>query len=422
MSKKQKSRRKERARAPKLQPPAPSKGLLWSLLIVALVGAGLALYSVDRTFDIIQNGMTGASVCNVNDWINCDVAHSSSYAEFLGVPVGWWGFLFYVWAALTALFAALSSDRNRSAAALATTLILSIGAVLFSFVKGWQLIQLQVLCLVCLGMYVVNFAILGLTLVALKVSFGSVFGFLASYAKGDEQALNFTPRPMFFAILIAALFGIGFVGIAGYAEDIAPQENIDVEAEIAQHFRQQPVEVPVHPEAPVWGNPEASVKIVEFADFQCPSCKVLGERIKGALAEFKDDVEFRFQHFPLDNNINEGMQRQLHPMAGPAALAVVCAQERDDFWGFHDDVFRNQGTLSRRLLLNLAEERGWDRDEFAGCMQRPETVARVKAEIANGRTAQINSTPSLFINGRRVSRWGSVNAIRAIVREELDRQ
>src|SRR3989338_8745378 len=66
---------------------------------------------------------------------------------------------------------------------------------------------------------------------------------------------------------------------------------------------------------PVFGNPDANVKIIEFSDLQCPACKAAHPVVQQIKEEFGDNISFQYYHFPL---------RAIHPYAQKAAEAVEC--------------------------------------------------------------------------------------------------
>ncbi len=424
MAKKRKDRQRPREKKTRRVPPPLRTGPLWGALALAVLGGGLALYATDLTFEIARQGVVDPSGCSLNDFINCDVAHASSYAYFLGVPVAWWGFLFYLWTAGVAFYATRTQNRDAATGVVALTWVLSLGAVLFSVYKAWHLVNLGVLCLVCLGMYVANLGIALLLPPAINLSYGELGTFLVRYLRGlagEEAGLPFTPKPVRYGMFAAAFFALGFVGIRGYDNGVARQPDVDVEQAVTLHFRQPPVEIDVPEDAPVWGNPEAPIQIVEFADFQCPACRESAFHLRGTLYEFRDDVALYFMNYPLDRTVNERLQRQIHPLAGPAARAAVCAARFGDFWGYHDDLFKHQTTLGDRLFAELATQRGWDVDAFADCMNSEETLARVRQDVEAGLAIGVSATPSIYVNGRRVALWRNSDVIRAVIREELKR-
>jgi protein-disulfide isomerase len=150
--------------------------------------------------------------------------------------------------------------------------------------------------------------------------------------------------------------------------------------------------------APVTGNPNASISIVEFADFECPVCRNLHEAIRGLLPKYPQ-ARLVFKDYPLE---------QIHPWARTGALAGRCAYEQDPkaFWKLYDKLYDNQDLISAAnawdKMVDYAGQAGLKTDAFKACMTGPEAAAAVDASIANAKLLNVNSTPTLFVNGRRM--------------------
>ena len=150
--------------------------------------------------------------------------------------------------------------------------------------------------------------------------------------------------------------------------------------------------------APVTGNPNATVTIVEFADFECPVCRQLHEAIRGLLPKYPQ-VRLVFKDFPLE---------QMHPWARTGALAGRCAYQQDPkaFWKMYDSIYDNQDVISASnvydKVMDFATKAGLNQEVFKACMSAPETTQAVDASIANGNLLEVRSTPTVFVNGRRI--------------------
>jgi protein-disulfide isomerase len=150
--------------------------------------------------------------------------------------------------------------------------------------------------------------------------------------------------------------------------------------------------------APTTGNPNATITIVEFADFECPVCRNLHEALRGLLPNYPQ-VRMVFKDFPLE---------QIHPWARTGALAGRCAfeQEPKAFWKMYDLLYDNQDLISAAnawdKMVDYAGQAGLKADVFKACMTGPGAVAAVNASIANGKLLDVGSTPTLFVNGRRI--------------------
>jgi protein-disulfide isomerase/uncharacterized membrane protein len=420
------AKKSERRRSARVEQPEFNKTALWIAVAFAGVGLALAAYATRLTFKIQTSGIVEASGCSINDFVNCDLAHSSSYANLFGIPVAWWGFLFYAFAGMSALWGTMAKDRRSAAGWISLSFILAAGSVVFSLLKAYHLTQLGVLCLVCVGMYVSNVGLL--FALPASIGFGSpgkwgglISGWLNG-ARGRESALKFDPNIKRWGLLFVVVFGIGWLGMKRQADNVALVDpNWDQGLAMAAHFRQTPIEIDTDADAAVWGNPDAAVEIVEFADFQCPACRESAFHLRTALFEYRDVVSFRFMNYPLDANYNDNMQSQLHGQAGPAAAAAVCSQQFGDFWEYHDELFRQQVQLGPSLFRSVAEDLGYPMAEFEACLAAPETRARVVSDVEAGQKTGLNQTPTIWINGRKASAYRNTAFIRAVLDRELGR-
>ena len=152
-------------------------------------------------------------------------------------------------------------------------------------------------------------------------------------------------------------------------------------------------------DAPSLGEAKAAVTLVEYSDFECPVCRNLHDVLRGMLPNYAGKVRLIFKDFPLE---------QLHPWARTAAIAGRCAYQQDPqaFWKMYDFIYDNQEIISAAnawtKMMDYAGQSGLDADAFKACMAGPEAGAAVNASRANGEQLDVNSTPTVFVNGRRL--------------------
>lgn len=152
-------------------------------------------------------------------------------------------------------------------------------------------------------------------------------------------------------------------------------------------------------DAPSLGDARAPVTIVEYSDFECPVCRSLHDVLRGMLPNYAGKVRVVFKDFPIE---------QLHPWARTAAIAGRCAfqQRPEAFWKVYDLIYDNQEIISAAnawtKMTDYAGASGLDVGTFKSCMASPEAGAAVNASRANGEKLEVTSTPTLFINGRRL--------------------
>lgn len=150
--------------------------------------------------------------------------------------------------------------------------------------------------------------------------------------------------------------------------------------------------------APVFGDPKAPITIVEYADFECPVCRNVHDALRGLLPNYPQ-VKLIFKEFPLDN---------IHPWARTAALAGRCGYHQDpkDFWKLYDLIYDNQDIISAsnayEKMIEFAGKAALNTDNFKSCLSSPQAAGEVDASMANAKVLEVRSTPTLFINGRRL--------------------
>jgi protein-disulfide isomerase len=162
---------------------------------------------------------------------------------------------------------------------------------------------------------------------------------------------------------------------------------------------------------PVKGNPKAVVTIVEFTDFECPSCASQHPVLERIVSEFKDQVRLVVRDFPLSQHAN----------ARKAAEAAEAAREQGKYWEYAAVLFRNQSALGVDKLRQYATELGLDRTKFDGSLDSGKFAEKIQRDLFDGRKLGINGTPTLYINGKRIadnSYESMKSAIEAVLKAE----
>jgi protein-disulfide isomerase len=172
--------------------------------------------------------------------------------------------------------------------------------------------------------------------------------------------------------------------------------------------------------APTLGPSDAPVTVIVFSDFQCPMCRQEAEVIHKQLTEaFPKEVRVFFRDFPLES---------LHNWARPAALAGRCVYKLNPaaFWDYHDWVYENQTYIGldnlNSKLQEFATSKGIDGMQLSRCIENKTAEPELKAEISTGTSLSINSTPTIFVNGRRIEGAVPWENLQALIKAEIDHQ
>jgi protein-disulfide isomerase/predicted nuclease of restriction endonuclease-like (RecB) superfamily len=139
------------------------------------------------------------------------------------------------------------------------------------------------------------------------------------------------------------------------------------------------------------GGANAPVTIIEFTDFECPSCGATQPVLEEVAKEFGDKVKLVARNFPLDQ----------HKHALDAAEAAEAAREQGKYWEYAAILFKNQQALEVDKLKEYASQLGLDRKKFDAALDSHKYAGRVKQDLVDGEKIGVDSTPTVFINGKR---------------------
>ena len=165
------------------------------------------------------------------------------------------------------------------------------------------------------------------------------------------------------------------------------------------------------------GNQEAQVTLIEYSDFQCPACKVFSELVNELSQEFPDDLRIIYRHFPLVSN---------HQNAFAAGRTSEAAGKQGKFWEMHDILFEKQEEWAgekdpQEKFLSYAKELGLNTEDFMIDYAGKETEARVNSDLLLGSRLRLNSTPTFFLNARKISPRG-YDEMKKLVEEAISEQ
>ena len=138
------------------------------------------------------------------------------------------------------------------------------------------------------------------------------------------------------------------------------------------------------------GPQHAPVTVVEYGDFECPTCKQAAPSLKLLLSHFPGQVRLVFRHYPLE---------EVHPHALCAAEASEVAAQQGKFWQMHDLLFDNQLHLKPNQLHSYAEQLNLDMARYAAEMDDEIYRQRIREHIDSGRRSGVRGTPGIFVNG-----------------------
>ncbi len=172
-----------------------------------------------------------------------------------------------------------------------------------------------------------------------------------------------------------------------YSEPEPPLENISVDDD------------------PASGPSTAPVTVIMFSDFQCSACAATHPALKKAIEQFPGKVRFVVRDFPLES---------IHENAFAAARAANAANAQGKFFEYTEILYKNQGALDAASLKRYATQVGLNAAQFDIDFNAEKAAAEIRKDVADGEAYGINSTPTIFVNGRRVRRLSVDGFVQAI--------
>ena len=155
----------------------------------------------------------------------------------------------------------------------------------------------------------------------------------------------------------------------------------------------------VDPTDSVEGNPNATVVLIEYSDFQCPECKLYYPLVRDLSNKYKDNVAIVYRHYPLVDK---------HKNAVAAAKAAEAAGKQGKFWEMsyilfdHQDEWKDLGDSSK-AFGDYAQSLGLNLDTFKTDLNDPRIDEKIENNVTSGDAIGLSGTPTFVLNGKIVN-------------------
>jgi protein-disulfide isomerase len=174
--------------------------------------------------------------------------------------------------------------------------------------------------------------------------------------------------------------------------------------------------VPISSKNPMWGKRDAPVTIVEYSDFQCPYCSRVEptmDQVRTAYGPDKVRIVWRNNPLPFHQNAKP---------AAEAGVGIFQLAGNDAFWKFHDTAFKNQGQLGPDSYEKWAKDAGVkDAAAFKAGLDSHKWADQVDKDLADGKAAGVQGTPSFFINGVFINGAQPFDQFKTTIDQELQK-
>ncbi len=398
---------------------------------VCAAGAILSGISLFHHTEFIYGINSGPSFCNISSAVNCDAVNASAWSTLLGLPLAAYGLAFYllIFMGWLATVRQPALPKQIFAALLFLFGLLASAASVFLFFVSEYLIG--TLCLLCLGMYLANFALLALGVVIcrrelslqakLKQALSALVA-LPTLLIGKDVRLAradlATVRLQIFGVaaLVVAVF---FLPRFFYAVFLKDKHQSQAYASLFESTWKswqaaQSVVIPVDSgnaasKDYVFGSRDAAIQLVEFVDFECPACRMVYREFKKLEKKYAGKIQIVLRNYPLDQACNSGIPRPMHQSACFLASLSRCAGEQGRFEEVTDYLFEmpavdgaSDAATIRMEALKAVDLFGLDSEALDECLSSERVLQKLQADIEVADKLGLRGTPSLWLNGKKV--------------------
>jgi uncharacterized membrane protein len=372
------------------------------LVAFALLGLGASSAATWVHYHLIVNP-DYSSFCDINATISCKQAYLSRYGSVGGVPVALGGVIFFAWVLLMVWASRGKSRVGDSAPAyIFAGSTLALAVVLYLAYASFFI--LKEVCPLCVTTYV---AVIGTFVISGGAS-SVAMSKLPRRALSDARILVSTPLALAIAIVFVAAssWGMSAFPREENGRPAQPQQLPAVSADQRSQLEQWWDMQPTLPNFP-FDNGGAKVLIVEFADFQCPHCReqyfALQPIIDEYVAAHPGEIKFLFKTYPLNSNCNPSVPSVNFVASCDASVAYLEAKPKGTADKLKDWFFTHQEELSPTTVRRAAVDVGKVTDFDANYAK---SIQEIKTDASLGAALGVNSTPSFFINGKRLPGGG----------------
>ena len=367
----------------------------FSIQILALIGLGLAIKLAFIYYSANYDKYALSSFCSINDFIDCDGAAKTNTAQFLGIPLAYWGIFFYI----TILFLTFV-DRLKQVKWLKflevfknplayMTFLGTIAFLISMILAGISVFGIHKICILCVVTYVIDFII---ALIAADGMFKNIVaGFKTTFFDFIDGV-----KMYFKTFIVLLILAISFLTYSGVTLNFVP--HIKHRNEILKYnkIKFNPYRV----KGNVLGNPNGTVIIELYSDYVCPLCYINNIMLHKAAKEFKN-IRINHHNLPFDKECNPYINTNMHPKACFMSRVAIAAGKQGNYWEMSSLLYENKPKTLKKAI-ELAEKINLDTEKLTKDIKSNETALIIGNEIDKAEALDIDATPTMIINGEKV--------------------
>lgn len=206
-------------------------------------------------------------------------------------------------------------------------------------------------------------------------------------------------KSRFSLILIACVVIFGGILIFSKKDTKSPSSNNST-SQLSNHTR---------------GDGKKGVTLTEYGDFECPACSAYYPLVEQVYEKYKGDITFQFRNFPL---------RQIHQHAMVAHRAAEAADKQGKFWEMYALLYQNHDTWTQQsdpttTFRGYAQSLNLDMNKYDSDFKSEAVNALINADLAEGQKLGVNSTPTFFVDGKKIENPRDVNAFYKVIEDAI---
>ena len=363
--------------------------------ILAIVGLLLSIKLACIYYVANYEKYALSSFCSINEFVDCDGAARSTVSQFWGIPLAYWGIFFYItvlfltvvdWFKKFRLLKFLEVFKN------SMSYVSTLGTVAFAcsmVLAGLSVFKIHKLCILCFITYFIDLFI------ALAASSGEfkklVEAFKTTFVDFIAGAKQYTKTFVVLVIMAAA-----FLVYSGTTYNFVPHVKKQKAILKYRDIKFNPYRV----KGNVLGAEDGDVVIELYSDYVCPICYMENIMLHEAVKDFSN-IKIVHHNVPFDKECNPYISINMHPNACFMAKGAVAAGKQGNYWEMSSLLYENQ-PKNMEQMLKLADQLVFDKDKFINDLESEATANEIEVELKKSDDLQIDSTPTIFINGDEI--------------------
>lgn len=361
-------------------------GIYWGTMVcLALLGLVVSIYLSISHYRVYTD-IGYRSFCAVSKAVNCDTVSQSAYSILLGIPLGVWGIVGYLFVLILLLFA--WDKRAEKKRVWATLLVVSFGFSIYSVILALiSSFLIHSYCIMCLITYLTNFMLTYYAwLIKRRFDQSGLFASLGADLHYFQH--HWRKTGLFLLPIFAVTLGMmAFLPAYWEFAPPRPEDNLAVGITAEGH--------------PWIGARQPLIEITEFSDYQCFQCRKMHTFLRLLVAEYPDRLRLIHRHFPMDSQINPLIKQAFHDGSGNMAMMAIHAAQKGKFWEMNDLLFNLVADNKNDLrLAEIAEKIDLDAKEMGRAIIDPKIRQKLLHEIRDGLKLGIDATPGFVIDGK----------------------